>query len=89
MRGDELVLFAASRYVHKFFRGWESLGERDSKQVIPSQLTHSLGLTYGVRRRGSILTTVEVQNLTDAHVFDSFGVQRPGRALYLKVSGEL
>ncbi len=89
MRGDELVLFAASRYVHEFFRGWESLGERDSKQVIPSQLTHSLGLTYGVRRRGSILTTVEVQNLTDAHVFDSFGVQRPGRALYLKVSGEL
>jgi hypothetical protein len=87
--GDELTLFGNSRYVHDFFRGWESLGLRDSKQVIPSQLTHSLGVTYAVRRSASILTTVEVQNLTDARVYDSFGVQRPGRALFVKVAGEL
>jgi len=36
-----------------------------------------------------LVTTVELQNLTDARVFDSFGVQRPGRALFVKISGEL
>lgn len=33
--------------------------------------------------------TGEVQNLTDAAVFDFYGGQKPGRALYLKVTGEL
>jgi vitamin B12 transporter len=87
--GDEVVVFGNSRYVHDFYRGWESLGRPEYKQVVPSQLTHSLGVTYALRRSGSILTTVEVQNLTDARVFDSFGVQRPGRALFVKVAGEL
>jgi hypothetical protein len=33
--------------------------------------------------------TFEVDNLTDAKVFDNFGVQRPGRAFYLKLTGDL
>ena len=33
--------------------------------------------------------TLEVDNLTDAKVFDNFGVQRPGRAFYLKITGEM
>lgn len=87
--GDELVLFANSRYVHEFFRGWESIGLRQYKQVVPSQLVHSAGITYAVRGLTPIVTTVELQNLTDARVFDSFGVQRPGRALFVKLSAEL
>ena len=37
--------------------------------------------------RGS--ATLEIDNVTDAKVFDNFGVQRPGRAFYLKLTGEL
>jgi len=36
-----------------------------------------------------LTTTAEVQNLTDARVFDFFGVQRPGRAFYLEVTEEI
>jgi vitamin B12 transporter len=87
--GDELSLFATSRYVHAFFRGWESLGRRDAKQIVPSQLVHGAGVTYATRGTRPITATVELQNLTDARAYDSYGVQRPGRALYVKLSAEL
>lgn len=87
--GDELALFANSRYVRAFFRGWESAGLREFKQVVPSQLVHGAGLTYAVRGATPIITTLELQNLTDTRVFDSFGVMRPGRALFVKLSAEL
>jgi vitamin B12 transporter len=87
--GDELSVFANARYVREFFRGWESAGLREYKQVVPSQLVHSAGVTYALRGTTPIVTTVEVQNLTDARVYDSFGAQRPGRALFVKMSAEL
>lgn len=86
---DHVTLFATSRYVHAFFRGWESLGTRESKQVIPSQLIHGAGVTYAIRAATEVVTTIEFQNVTDARTFDSFGVQRPGRAVFLKLSTEL
>lgn len=87
---DELSLSYDLRYVHEFFRGWESVGLREFKQVIDSQLTHGAALTYLVQ--GDPLTlsfSCEVQNLSDEKVFDFFGVQRPGRASYFKVAAEL
>lgn len=86
---DELALFASSRYVHKFFRGWESQGKRDQKQAVPSQLVHGIGVTYAARGTTAVVTTLELQNITNEAVYDSFGAQRPGRAIYLKLSGEL
>lgn len=87
--GDEVILFASSRYVHEFFRGWESAGLVQYKQVVPTQLVHGAGITYALRGKAPIVTTLEMQNLTDARAFDSFGAQRPGRALYLKLSAEM
>jgi hypothetical protein len=73
--------------VHSFFRGWESVGLRDQKQVIPSQLLHTLGVGYLVRGdRVHVSTTLEVSNLTDEPAFDFYGLQRPGRAFYLKTA---
>lgn len=84
---DELALDWHTRYVHAFFRGWESQGIRELKQVVPSQLVHSVALTYAVREAPYTATSsLEVQNLTDARVFDFFGVQRPGRAVFVKTT---
>ena len=82
---DNLSFVWYSRYVHDFFRTWESLGLRQFKDTIDSQLTHSLGLTYRVSDKRDLSFTGEIQNLTDAKVFDLFGVQRPGRAAFFKV----
>lgn len=84
--GDELSFGYYIRYVHWFFRGWESVGRRDSKQRIPRQTTQTVSMTYAVPvGRISVVSNVEVQNLGDADTFDFFGVQRPGRAFYFKV----
>lgn len=86
---DELALIWNTRFVHKFFRAWESDGARSSKAMIDPQLLHSLALTYLVRGNPLALSfTSEVQNLTDEPAFDFFGVQRPGRAFYFKTTAE-
>lgn len=87
---DRIEPFYQGRYVREFFRGWESVGLREFKQTVPTQVSHDLGLTYSVRPGRTILYgTLEVQNITDAKLYDTFGVQRPGRAYYFKLVGEL
>lgn len=84
---DELSLTWHSRYVHPFFRAWEGAGRKDSKRVVQAQLLHSLVLTYVIRAAPTTLSwTVDVQNLTDAPAFDFYGVQRPGRSIFAKLT---
>lgn len=84
---DEISLTWNSRYVHEYFRGWESVGLREYKQTIDSQLVHTVDVGYLVERgEANLSTNLEVQNLTDEVVFDFFGAQRPGRAFYAKVT---
>lgn len=90
VQADELEPFYVGRYVHEFFRSWESAGREDSKRLVQSQLTHGIGVTYSTRTDlARFSTTFEVQNLTGERVYDFFGVQRPGRTLSLKVTGEI
>lgn len=87
---DELSLTWFTRYVHEFYRSWESIGQRNLKEVIPSQLLHTLVLGYDVQGQTIGLGhSLEIQNLTDAKAYDYFGVQRPGRAFYYKITAEL
>ncbi|WP_433937095.1 TonB-dependent siderophore myxochelin receptor MxcH [Sorangium cellulosum] len=86
-RRDALSLTWYSDYVHAFFVGREDRGAGDSKAEIPSQLVHTLALTYLVERgRTTVSSTVEVQNVTDEKAFSFFGIQRPGRAAYAKLA---
>jgi vitamin B12 transporter len=79
-----------TRYVHEFFRGWESLGDEDLKQVIPSQLTHSLAIAHVLSgQTRSLSHTLEAQNLTNADVYDFYGMQRPGRSFHYKLTFEI
>jgi hypothetical protein len=89
-RDDTLEPFYIGRYVHEFFRGWESQGLREFKQVVDAQVTHNLGITWNLSRDfARVSSTFEVSNVTDAKVFDNFGVQRPGRAFFVKLTGEI
>jgi vitamin B12 transporter len=85
---DELSINWTSRYVHSFFLGWESAGT--GKSVVPKQLLHSLALTYAVDGDPLDLSfSSEVQNVTDAEAYDFFGVPKPGRAFYFKMTTSL
>ncbi|MEM1118803.1 MAG: carboxypeptidase-like regulatory domain-containing protein [Bacteroidota bacterium] len=84
---DRLSLFLNTRYVHEFFIGWESAGLRQFKQSVPAQLVHSAGLTYQMLINDrQVAFTLDSQNITNAKVFDLFGVQRPGRAFFFKTT---
>ncbi len=84
---DNLSFFWNVRYVHGFFVGWESAGLRQFKAEVPNQTVHAAGLTHRMSiAKLQTALTLEVQNLTDAKVFDLFGVQRPGRAFFLKTT---
>lgn len=84
----QLSIFFNSRYVHSYYRGWESLGDEGQKASIPSQLVHTAAITYWVRRPLSVSSTFEIQNLTDAEFYDFYGVPRPGRSYFFRGSAE-
>ena len=88
-QNDKLSFFWNMRFVQSFLIGWESVGLANSKLEVPSQTVHTAGLTHrmSISRVQSALT-VEVQNLANAKVFDFFGVQRPGRAFYVKLTAQ-
>jgi outer membrane receptor protein involved in Fe transport len=88
--GDALIATWISRYVHSFYRTWESLGALESKPRVGSQLVHTLGLAYQTKSESrALVTSLEVQNVSDSRVYDFFGVQRQGRAVFFKTTLEL
>jgi vitamin B12 transporter len=88
--GDELEPFYLGRYTQSFYRGWESVGLREYKQTIPTQLSHNIGITYGFNAGpGHLDITLECQNVTNALLFDFFGAQRAGSSFYAKISGDI
>jgi TonB family protein len=90
VRKDELEPFYTGRYVNEYFRGWESQGLRQYKQTVDEQVTHGVGLTYVLEAKpGTYTATFEVQNLADEKLYDFYGVQKPGRAFYLKLTADL
>ena len=86
---DKLSVFWSGRYVHQFFRGWESAGTREFKLEIPQQFVNNLGATYELMwKKFRYSLTAEIQNITNTKVFDFLGVQRPGRAFYIKLTSQ-
>ncbi|MEQ6118100.1 TonB-dependent receptor [Reichenbachiella sp. MALMAid0571] len=86
-KSDRLSIFWNMRYVHLYFIGWESAGLAQYKAQTPGQFTHAVGITQKINVKNiQTALTLEVQNLTNAKVFDFYGVQRPGRAFYLKLT---
>jgi vitamin B12 transporter len=87
---DRIEPFYQGRFVDTFYFGWESVGQRESKPTIPAQTSHTVGLTYAIELGATTLHgTFDIQNVTDARLYDAFGVQRPGRGYYLKLVAEL
>ncbi|GAB3331124.1 TonB-dependent receptor [Larkinella ripae] len=70
-------------FVEAYYLKWPSLGSRDSKMVIPRQLSQNLSVSYGLKN-GKYNLSAECRNLTDAELFDNYRLPKPGRAFYLK-----
>ena len=80
----KMVLYWNSRYVHEFFLNWENIAASNTKNIIPRQLTHDLELEYSWQEEKYNIS-MTINNLFDARVYDNFNIQKPGRAIYLKL----
>lgn len=74
-----------TRYVHGFLPGWADTGAVNPREVIPDQLLHSVEVSYSLDGPWRLDVALDLQNLTDARAYDVLGVQKPGRATFVKV----
>lgn len=53
--------------------------------TTPTQFVHDLGVSYRVPN-GKMVVSLDAKNIFNAEVYDNFGVQKPGRAFYIKIN---
>ncbi|MDR2775445.1 MAG: TonB-dependent receptor plug domain-containing protein [Tannerella sp.] len=71
-------------YVYQFPLRWGVNGAYDSKDMIPTQFSHDVSLTYSLQN-GRYAISLECRNLTDERLYDNFSLQKPGRSFSAKV----
>ncbi|MDR1455730.1 MAG: carboxypeptidase-like regulatory domain-containing protein [Tannerella sp.] len=71
-------------YVYRFPLRWGVNGAYDSKDMIPTQFSHDISLTYSLQN-GKYALSLECRNLTDERLYDNFSLQKPGRSVSAKV----
>ena len=71
-------------YVNGFYRNWANVGSRN-QDYIPEQYPVDLGVTHTFPKNRWVLS-LDAKNIFDQQIFDNFGLQKPGRAFYAKMT---
>ncbi|MCT1526145.1 TonB-dependent receptor [Sphingobacterium hotanense] len=80
-KSSELNLFYTVGYVAPFSTVWF-----DSEWFItPTQVSQNFGASYTFPSR-KLIASVDLKNIFNAEIYDNFGVQKPGRGVYLKLN---
>lgn len=74
-------------YVAPFYKHSEKYGSQN-KDYIPTQNIHSIGLGYTFPKP-KLTISGNINNVFNAHAFDNYAVQKPGRAFFLKLSFQI
>ncbi|MBG6236208.1 outer membrane cobalamin receptor [Pedobacter sp. CAN_A7] len=53
--------------------------------TTPTQISHDLGTNYRFPNK-KFVVSLDAKNIFNAEVYDNFGVQKPGRAFYIKLN---
>lgn len=81
-KGNLLTVTYDNLYMHSFPLYSEAVGS-ESEFVVPTQFSHNLTLSYGIRN-GRYNISFECRNFTDEKLYDNFSLQKAGRAFYGK-----
>jgi len=84
MKGARASIYYNINYVNSFLRFWDNVGSNNLDEV-PSQLPMDLGLTYTFPKN-KIVLAFDAKNIFDRQLFDNFGLQKPGRSFYGKIT---
>jgi outer membrane cobalamin receptor len=82
--GNLLTISYDNQFMHSFPLNFENVGYADSKRVVPTQFSHNIIISYSMRN-GRYNLSFESHNITNARLYDSFSLQKPGRAFFGKL----
>lgn len=87
-KDSKLFTYLQSSYTHEFFLRWPSLGSEENKSVVPSQLVFDVGVGYTFPNK-KIVLAVDASNMFNEQVYDNYLLQKPGRAIFLKLNYQI
>jgi outer membrane receptor for ferrienterochelin and colicin len=70
--------------VEGFLRNGSNVGSANLKR-IPTQYPLDAGATYHCPKNRVVLN-FDVKNIFDRQIYDNYGLQKPGRAFYVKLT---
>ncbi|WP_394676776.1 TonB-dependent receptor plug domain-containing protein [uncultured Sphingobacterium sp.] len=82
-KGSRTQINWTTQYTKWFYLSDSHLGSLASKSYIPTQLVHSLLLSYSWNHNRYNISG-EARNIFDERAYDNFRLQKPGRAFYIK-----
>ena len=80
-------LYWNTSHVAAFYRRSEEIGAFN-RDKIPSQWVNNCGVSYNFPEN-KLAISFDVRNIFNEQVFDDFAIQRPGRAVYVKVTYQI
>ncbi len=72
------------QYIKDYFLSWPGQGAVDTKSVIPTQLIHNISVASSFENQKYTIS-IDLRNLTNELAYDDFKLQKPGRAMYVKL----
>ena len=84
LKDSKASIYYNISYVNSFLRSWSNVGSKNLDEV-PTQYPMDLGLTYTFPK-DKIVVSLDAKNILDKQAYDNFGLQKPGRAFYIKMT---
>ena len=84
LKGSRGSVYYNVNYVNAFLRNWSNVGGKNLDK-IPTQYPMDIGFAYAFPAN-KITVSFDVKNIFNQQIFDNFGLQKPGRAFFAKIT---
>lgn len=84
LKGSKASITYGINYVKEFYRNWKNVGDRNLA-IIPTQYPMYLSLNYTFPQ-DKLVFGFDIKNIFDKQIYDNYGLQKPGRGFYAKLT---
>lgn len=84
MRKSKTSFHYNVHYINEFKRNWSNIG-LTNLEIIPEQFSNDFGFVFVFPKQKTTIG-FDIKNIFNQQLFDNFGMQRPGRAFYGKIT---
>lgn len=83
-KSSKTTIYYNIYYVEKFRLNWSNIGGTNLAE-IPTQYPNDIGVSYQMANKQTTIS-FDAKNIFNQHINDNYGLQKPGRAFYMKVT---